>query len=158
MRRTRYVIAIGSNRRGHHGPPAQEVAAAIATLKHVRAVSPIIASAPLGPSTRRFANAAVVIDSKHHPLALLDRLQRIEHAFGRRRGRRWGARVIDLDVILWSGGIWASPRLSIPHPAYRARRFVLAPMARIAPEWRDPIGGRNTRQLLHLVDRPRPLA
>ncbi len=156
--RTLYVIAIGSNRRGRHGTPVHEVAAAIAQLKHVVAASAIVASDPVGPSTRRFANAVAVIDSTHRPPDLLHHLKTIEASFGRRAGRRWGARVIDLDIILWSGGIWASPALTIPHPAFRARRFVLAPLVRVAPRWRDPISNRSVRQLLHAVDRPRPRA
>ncbi|MDQ2893081.1 MAG: 2-amino-4-hydroxy-6-hydroxymethyldihydropteridine diphosphokinase [Pseudomonadota bacterium] len=156
--RTLYVIAIGSNRRGRHGTPVHEVAAAIEQLTHVVAVSAIVASDPIGPSTRRFANAVAVIDSIHPPPDLLHHLKTIEARFGRRAGRRWGARVIDLDIILWSGGIWASPALTIPHPAFRARRFVLAPLVGVAPRWRDPISNRSVRQLLHAVDRPRPRA
>ena len=127
-------------------------------LEHVVAASPIVASAPIGPSVRRFANAVVLVESKRSPPAMLARLKAIERRFGRRAGRRWGARVIDLDIILWSGGIWASPELIVPHPAFRARRFVLGPLACVAPRWRDPIGGRSVRQLLHAVDRPRPRA
>ncbi|MDE0878244.1 MAG: 2-amino-4-hydroxy-6-hydroxymethyldihydropteridine diphosphokinase [Sphingomonas bacterium] len=155
MTRTSYAIAIGSNRRGRHGSPRAEVAAAIAALVPVAAASPIIDSAPLGPSIRRFANAAILIDTVLAPPAMLARLKAIERAFGRRRGRRWGARVIDLDIILWSGGRWASPTLVIPHPAFRMRRFVLDPLAAIAPDWRDPVMGRSIRQLRATVDRPR---
>ncbi|TPG09983.1 2-amino-4-hydroxy-6-hydroxymethyldihydropteridine diphosphokinase [Sphingomonas oligophenolica] len=156
--RTLYAIAIGSNRRGRHGSPSREVAAAIAALKHVVAASPIVASDPVGPSNRRFANAVALIESKRRPPDVLARLKAIEARFGRRPGRRWGARVIDLDIILWSGGICASLGLSVPHPAYRNRRFVLAPLARLAPDWRDPVGGKTVRQLLHAVDQPRPRA
>ena len=155
MTRTSYAIAIGSNRRGRHGSPRAEVAAAIAMLAPIAAAAPIIDSAPLGPSIRRFANSAILIDSPLSPPAMLARLKAIERAFGRRRGRRWGARVIDLDIILWSMGRWASPGLVIPHPAYRLRRFVLDPLAVIAPDWRDPVGGRSIRQLRATVDRPR---
>lgn len=152
----RYVIAIGSNRPGRHGPPRREVAAAIAALGDVAAVSPIIDSAPLGPSIRRFANAVALLDSVEPPEALLARLKRIERAFGRRRGRRWGARVIDLDIILWSGGAWSSAELTIPHPAFRKRDFVLRPLVAVAPGWRDPITGRTVRQLsAPLTRRPR---
>jgi 2-amino-4-hydroxy-6-hydroxymethyldihydropteridine diphosphokinase len=142
----RYVIAIGSNRRGHHGTPEREVAAALAVLAPASA-SPIIVSAPLGPSIRRFANAVALIDSAEPPPALLARLKRLEQHFGRRRGQRWGARVIDLDIILWSGGIWRSAGLSVPHAAFRERRFVLDPLVHIAPDWRDPQTGRTIRQL-----------
>jgi 2-amino-4-hydroxy-6-hydroxymethyldihydropteridine diphosphokinase len=157
MTTTSYAIAIGSNRRGRHGSPRAEVAAAIRVLAPV-AASPIVASAPVGPSTRRFANAAVVIQSDLTPPALLAQLKRIERAFGRRAGRRWGARVIDLDIILWSGGRWVSPRLRIPHPAFRDRGFVLGPLVHVAADWSDPVSGRSVQHLRHAVDRPRPRA
>jgi 2-amino-4-hydroxy-6-hydroxymethyldihydropteridine diphosphokinase len=155
MARTSYAIAIGSNRRGRHGDPRAEVAAAMGALSPLLAASPIIASDPVGPSTRRFANAAILIESELAPPAMLSRLKTIERAFGRRAGRRWGARVIDLDIILWSGGIWTSPGLAIPHPAFRGRGFVLSPLAAIIPYWRDPVGGGSMRQLARTVDRPR---
>jgi 2-amino-4-hydroxy-6-hydroxymethyldihydropteridine diphosphokinase len=115
----------------------------------VIAASPIIDSAPIGPSTRRFANAVAMIETDESPPALLARLKRIERASGRRPGRRWGARVIDLDIILWSGGIWADRTLVIPHPAFRQRGFVVASLVRIAPDWIDPVTGRTIRQLAH---------
>lgn len=156
MARTSYVIGLGSNRRGRHGAPAREVAAAIAALGGVVAVSPIIASAPLGPSLRRFANAVALIESDEAPPALLARLKGIERAFGRRRGQRWGSRVIDLDIILWSGGSWGDAELVIPHRLFRERPFVLAPLATIVPDWRDPVTRRTVRQLRTLVDRRAP--
>ncbi|WP_137897545.1 2-amino-4-hydroxy-6-hydroxymethyldihydropteridine diphosphokinase [Sphingomonas sp. 2SG] len=151
-----YAIGIGSNRRGRHGGPADEVRAAIAAIGGLVAASPVIGSAPLGPSIRRFANAAILIASDETPPVLLARLKGIEAAFGRRRGRRWGARVIDLDILLWSGGSWRDPRLTVPHAALSARGFVLGPLARIAPGWRVPPQARSVRQLAHAVDRPRP--
>lgn len=145
MVRSTYLVALGSNRAGRHGSPRDEVAAALGLLDGLS--SPIIASAPLGPSTRTFANAAAVIESEEAPADLLARLKSIERAFGRRPGRRWSARVIDLDIILWSGGRVASRRLSVPHRAFRERAFVLAPASTIAPDWRDPVTGRTIRQL-----------
>lgn len=156
MATTTYALALGSNRCGRHGRPADAIAAALRLIGGVTATSPVIASAPLGPSARRFANAAALVRTDETPPALLRRLKAIERAMGRRRGRRWGARAIDLDIILWSGGAWTSRGLVIPHPAWRERRFVLAPLATIAPGWRDPASGRTARQLLHLVDRRRP--
>ncbi len=151
-----YAIAIGSNRRGRHGDPVAEVRAAIAALDSVSVIAPIVASAPMGPSLRRYTNTAVLIESALSPPALLARLKTIERAFGRRRGRRWGSRVIDLDIILWSEGCWADRRLTVPHVAFRERGFVLGPLRHIAPRWRDPVGGRSVRQLHHMVDRARP--
>ena len=151
-----YAIGIGSNRRGRHGGPRDEVRAAIAALGGVVAMSPIIVTPPLGPSIRRFANAAVLIASDEPPPVLLARLKRIEVAFGRRRGQRWGARVIDLDILLWTGGVWRDRRLTIPHVGLAQRAFVLRPLVTIASGWRDPVHRRTIRQLAHSVDRPRP--
>ena len=124
----------------------------------LKAASPIIASAPLGPSLRCYANAAALVKTKRDPADLLARLKKIEAHFGRRRGgQRWAARVLDLDLVLWSGGAWSSPGLTVPHAAFRQRAFVLGPATRIAPRWRDPLTGLTLRQLLARLTRPRPL-
>ncbi|WP_066805095.1 2-amino-4-hydroxy-6-hydroxymethyldihydropteridine diphosphokinase [Sphingomonas asaccharolytica] len=142
-----YVIALGSNRRGRHGRPADEVRAALAAIGGVVMTSPLVSTAPLGPARRRFVNAAALIESDDSPPELLARLKAIESAFGRRRGQRWTDRVIDLDIILWSGGAWASDGLTVPHPDFRRRDFVLGPVAAIVPDWRDPMTGLTMRQL-----------
>jgi 2-amino-4-hydroxy-6-hydroxymethyldihydropteridine diphosphokinase len=142
-----YVIALGSNRRGRHGTPADEVRAALAAIGGVVMTSPLVATAPLGPARRRFVNAAALIESEDSPPELLARLKAIETAFGRRRGQRWTDRVIDLDIILWSGGAWTSDGLIVPHPEFRRRDFVLRPIAAIVPDWRDPLTGLTMRQL-----------
>ena len=144
---TSYAIAIGSNRPGLHGSPEAELRAAIAALGPVVAVSRLFATAPIGPSSRRFANAALILDSPESPPELLARLKGVERAFGRRPGRRWGSRTIDLDIILWSGGIWADAGLTVPHRAFRSRRFVLDPLLTLVPGWRDPVTGLTVRQL-----------
>jgi 2-amino-4-hydroxy-6-hydroxymethyldihydropteridine diphosphokinase len=118
-------------------------------LGDVIAVSPMLRTAPLGPSKRRFANAVALIRSDEDPSALLARLKAIERSFGRRRGRSWGARVIDLDIILWSGGVWGEPRLTVPHLQFRERDFVLRPLVAVAPDWRDPVSGLRVRQIAY---------
>ncbi len=147
----RYLIALGGNiRHDRHGNPRKVLAAAVAevaALGTVASVSRVIESAPLGPSRRRYANGALVLESTLDPEPLLDALQEIERDYGIRRGRRWAARVLDLDIVLWSGGSFASRRLTIPHPAFRTRRFVLDPARTIAPGWRDPVTGRTLTQL-----------
>lgn len=137
------------------GGPRAVLEAALAALPGdglvIEAAAPLIASAPLGPSRRRYANGAAVIACHLPPPALLARLQLTEARFGRRRrGQRWRARPLDLDIVLWSGGVWSSPALTIPHPAFRTRDFVLAPAAAIAPRWRDPLTGLA---LAHLAAR-----
>ena len=154
MATTSYAIALGSNRRSRHGSPAATLRAALAAIGGVRAVSKIRTTPALGPAGRSFANAAAIVESRLDPDALLAELKAIERAFGRRPGRRWGPRVLDLDIILWSGGAWGGPGPIVPHPAFRARAFVLQPLAEIAPAWRDPISGATMRQLLARLTAP----
>jgi 2-amino-4-hydroxy-6-hydroxymethyldihydropteridine diphosphokinase len=155
-----YLIALGSNRRHHrHGRPRDVLAAALERLEaegvQLSDTAPVMLSDPVGPSRRRYANSAAVIESSLDPPALLALLKRIERAFGRRPGgRRWGSRVLDLDLILWSGGAYAAPGLVVPHPLFRTRDFVLAPAARIAAGWRDPVTGLTVRQLHARLTRP----
>jgi 2-amino-4-hydroxy-6-hydroxymethyldihydropteridine diphosphokinase len=156
VRTTRYAIAIGSNRPGRHGGPVREVRAALAALGGALVTSPLLQTPPLGPSSRRFVNAVAIVESSEAPAILLGRLKAIERRFGRRRGRTWGARVIDLDIVLWSGGAWSGPGLTIPHPRFRERRFVLDPLLRVAPQWRDPLTGLTVRQLHARLTRPAP--
>ena len=80
--------------------------------------------------------------------AAIAALKAIERAFGRRNGRRWGPRGLDLDIILWAGGAWGGPGPIIPHPEFRTRAFVLEPLAEIAPALRDPVTGKTIGALL----------
>jgi 2-amino-4-hydroxy-6-hydroxymethyldihydropteridine diphosphokinase len=147
-----YAIALGSNRRGRHGSPAETVRAGAVAIGAER-LSRVRLTPALGPAGRGFANAVALVRSDLDPPALLARLKQVERDFGRRPGRRWGPRVLDLDIILWSQGAWGGDGLIIPHPEYRRRRFVLEPLAEIAPAWRDPITGATVRQLLHRLGR-----
>ena len=144
------------------GAPRQVIEAALAALDAegvaLEAASPIIDSAPLGPSQRNYANAAAVVATQLAPLDLLALLQRIERAFGRRkRGRKWRARPLDCDIVLWSGGIWTSAALTIPHPEFRRRSFVLDPAITVAARWRDPVTGLTLARLHARLTHPRPL-
>ena len=128
------------------------LAAALTRLEdegvEVAAAGPVLLTDPVGPSSRRYANSAAVIATALEPPDLLTLLKQIEREFGRRPGgRRWTSRVLDLDMILWSGGAFSGPGLTVPHPLFRTRDFVLVPAAAIAPRWRDPITGLTVRQL-----------
>lgn len=130
----------------------------VAALGQVAAVAPTLTSDPIGPSLRRYANGALLLETAVEPLALLHELKRIEAAFGRRtRGQRWSSRVLDLDIVLWSGGCFGAPGLVVPHRLFRERGFVLRPAVSIVPDWRDPISGMTVRQLHARLTRPRPL-
>ena len=154
-----YAIAIGSNRpHGRHGRPTAVVEAAIARLDEEFGLfdaSPIILNAAHGGAGRDFANAVTLIESEVDPPELLHRLKRIELEFGRRRGKRWGPRVLDLDVALWSGGQWRSRGLTVPHRQLDNRSFVLQPLAAIAPRWRIR-GALTARHLAQRLARRSP--
>ena len=157
------MLALGSNKRHpRHGGPRQVLAAALAELAKagiaIEAVAPVITSLPIGPSHRCYANGAALVRTALPPPGLLALLKQVESHFGRRRqSRRWSARVLDLDIVLWSGGPWRSPGLTIPHLQFRERAFVLAPARRIAPGWRDPATGLTVAHLQTRLTRPRPL-
>ena len=154
-----YAIAIGSNRpHGRFGPPRRIVRTAIERLERdftLFAASPIILNRAHGPAGRDFANAVAIIESASMPPAMLSALKELEREFGRRRGKRWGPRVLDLDIAAWSGGRFSARGLTIPHPQLEWRDFVLDPLASIAPRW--PIRGALTpRHLAHRLARARP--
>lgn len=153
-----YAIAIGSNRpHGRFGRPTGVVEAAIARLDEEFGLfdaSPIVLNAAHGGAGRDFANAVALVESRLDPPALLTRLKALEREFGRRPGRRWGPRVLDLDIALWSGGKFRSRRLAVPHAQLARRSFVLEPLAAIAPSWR--VGGHTIRHLAHRLARRRP--
>ena len=154
-----YAIAIGSNRsHGRYGRPPQVVEAAIARLDEEFGLfdaSPIVLNSAHGPAGRDFANAIALVESDCEPPEILARLKAIEREFGRRPGKRWGPRVLDLDIVLWSGGKFRSRGLTIPHPALGKRSFVLQPLAAIAPNWRV-IGAVASRHLAHRLARRAP--
>lgn len=162
--RSTYALALGSNQRhARHGRPEAVIAKALAKIdgKHVRllAHSATIRSRPIGPSRRTYANAAAIVETRLRPDELLARLKRIEYKLGRRaRGQRWQARVIDIDIILWTGGMWSARGLTVPHMEFRNRGFVLSPLSRLVPGWRDPVTGLTVRQLKARLDRKRPAA
>ena len=135
-----YAIAIGSNRRHvRHGRPAGVVEAAIARLDAEHQLfdaSPIILNKAVGGAGRDFANAVALVESPLPPPEMLSALKAIERDFGRRPGKRWGERVLDLDLVAWDGRPFGSRRLTIPHPRLKDREFVLGPLAAIAPGWK----------------------
>ena len=116
--------------------------------------SPILINSAEGGAGRDFANAVALFESELEPAEMLGRLKAIEREFGRRPGRRWGPRVLDLDIALWSGGKFRSPRLTIPHAELARRSFVLQPLLAIAPRWRT--GGFAIRHLAARLARRAP--
>ena len=154
-----YAIALGSNRRHmRHGRPSGVVEAAIARLDEefdLFDASPIVLNKAVGGAGRDFANAVALVESKLAPETMLELLKSIERDFGRRPGKRWGERVLDLDLVAWDGEPVRSRRLTIPHPRLEERDFVLRPLEAIAPEWRIK-GGLTVRHLASRLGKRRP--
>src|SRR6185503_12820171 len=115
----------------------------------VRRVSPVWTSAPAGYRRQPwFHNAAARLSTALPPSRLLGRLKTIERTLGRRPGRRWGPRVIDLDLLLYGERVIGTGRLVVPHPGLVRRAFVLAPVTALAPRLRHPVSGIPLVRLL----------
>lgn len=145
------ALALGSN----ISPRRKALARAIDRLNalpafSLLALSRIYETAPEGgPRQGRYLNAAVLAETAKEPENLLDSLNRIEKEMGRREKGGCLPRVIDLDIIFYSDRIVDSPSLSIPHPRFRERGFVLQPLTDIIPEFIDPVTNASVRSILH---------
>jgi 2-amino-4-hydroxy-6-hydroxymethyldihydropteridine diphosphokinase len=148
------LIGIGSNLAAPRCASPQETAtAALCELPAIGAAvrlrSRWYLSAPVPPSEQPwYINAVAAVATRLPPVALLDALLALEARFGRRRGAPNAARTLDLDLLDYDGRECASARLMLPHPRLHERRFVLLPLAEIAPEWRHPRLGATAGELL----------
>jgi 2-amino-4-hydroxy-6-hydroxymethyldihydropteridine diphosphokinase len=95
-----------------------------------------------------FLNLVAECRTELFPMQLLQRVQKIEASLGRKRTVNKGPRTIDIDIILYGSAIVRTAKLEIPHPGFRERRFVLAPLCELSPDLRDPVTGRNITELL----------
>lgn len=117
-------------------------------------------TAPIGPPQPDYLNGCAVfqVDQSRSnswgvsPHEMLELLLEVEREFGRVRRQRWGPRTLDLDLLWFDTVILDTPTLTLPHPHWRERAFVLVPLAEIIPHWIDPVSGKSIAQFLKEVD------
>jgi 2-amino-4-hydroxy-6-hydroxymethyldihydropteridine diphosphokinase len=157
------LLGIGSNLAAPgFATPLATAAAAIAMLPEIGValarLSRWYLSEPLPPSAQPwYVNAVAAVETGLGPIALLDRLLALETRFGRRRGARNAARTLDLDLLDYNGREEAGGRLVLPHPRLHERRFVLAPLCEIAPDWHHPRLGLAAAELLERLPPGQPV-
>jgi 2-amino-4-hydroxy-6-hydroxymethyldihydropteridine diphosphokinase len=146
------AIALGSNLDSQWGDRKANLLEAIERLQRlgdVTSISSFFDTEPVGYLNQpRFLNAALLLDTDLTPLELLHGLLAIEHSMGRERVIDKGPRVIDLDLLLYNDVILDATELTLPHPSLHERRFVLEPLAEIAPQLTHPILHQTVSDLL----------
>jgi 2-amino-4-hydroxy-6-hydroxymethyldihydropteridine diphosphokinase len=151
------AIALGSNLASQWGDPdanLREAVRRVGNLGTTQAVSSFYETAPVGYTDQpNFLNAAMLLETELEPPELMSALLSIERDMGRNRSTApaKGPRIIDLDLVLMGDVILATPLLTLPHPAMAERRFVLEPLAEIAPLLTHPLTGHTVAQMVNLI-------
>jgi 2-amino-4-hydroxy-6-hydroxymethyldihydropteridine diphosphokinase len=143
-------VGIGSNV-GNKKDNFLEAVSRLAKLPDTRVIkeSSLYESEPLGEAKDWYVNGAVEIETKFKPDMLLKKFKNIERAMGRKKvKKRWGSRIIDLDILLYDAAVVKKKNLRIPHPEMPSRKFVLIPLSEIAPQVIHPELGITISELL----------
>ena len=142
-------LGLGSNVGDREAMLREAIRALSSPQLHIRRLSPVYETEPVDVAGQRwFLNQVAEAETDLFPLQLLQRTSRVEAQLGRKRLTPKGPRTIDIDILLFGNSVVKTPSLEIPHPRFRERRFVLAPLADLAPELRDPVTRKTIRELL----------
>ena len=145
-------LSLGSNLNDRFGN-LQRAVDALQKHVNITAISPVFATEPWGDTDQPpFLNICVAAKSDLTPRELLHLIQAIETEMGREPSRRWGPRLIDIDILFYDKIIIQDEELTIPHPHLAERAFVLAPLAVIIPDFRHPQTGLSVQEMLERVD------
>ncbi len=155
----RAFIGLGSNLAGELDSPQQQLEQAVVELGELRntrllTLSSLYRSPPMGPQNQPdYYNAVAKLKTTLGAEVLLDALQAIEQTHGRERKQRWGARTLDLDLLLYGDQRIDTPRLQVPHPGITQRAFVLMPLLEISPQLSIPGHGKLGDMVQHCPPR-----
>jgi 2-amino-4-hydroxy-6-hydroxymethyldihydropteridine diphosphokinase len=145
----RIYLGLGSNLGEREKMLAEAVRALDSPRLRILRLSPVYETEPVGPPGQNwFLNLVAEAETDLFPLQLLHRTSKVEAQLKRRRLAPNGPRTIDIDILLYGNAVIRAPRLEIPHPRMHERRFVLAPLADLAPGLRHPVLRKTVRQLL----------
>lgn len=152
------ILLIGGNI-GDRPKYLQQAALRIAARTgRITAESALYETAPWGEVQQPdYLNQALRLETELDAPTLLNVLLDVEKEIGRVRRQKWGARVIDIDLIFFNQEVITLPQLKVPHPQMQHRRFVLAPLSEIVPEWMHPILQLTVNQLLEACPDPLPV-
>lgn len=151
------LIAFGANLPSVYGAPLETLHEAIQQLDSmpdisVISVSNIYKSAPVPVSDQPwYHNGVLTVETALGPCELLGALQGLEGSFGRERGERNAARVLDMDIIAYDDVVMADDALTIPHARAHDRAFVLLPLRDVAPKWKHPVSGLPVAEMISML-------
>jgi len=145
-------LSLGSNLGNREGY-LREAISRLRDLGVIRQVSAFYETQPVEVQTEQpwFLNCALAMETELEPTAFLGRMLAVEQSMGRVRTEPKGPRTIDIDILFFGNEILDTPELTVPHPAMHQRRFVLQPLAEIAPAFMHPVLKRTVQELLDLL-------